>query len=81
MGVGGEEPTGWSQLLTSPSPSAPEVGHRCTGRLTTGHTDVVEQLLAAGAAVDAVDNEGQGPWKRPVGTTGGGVEDDLMQSE
>jgi len=34
----------------------------------------VEQLVAAGAAVDAADNEGQGPRKRPVGTTGNGVE-------
>ena len=40
-----------------------------------GHTAVVEQLLAAGAAVDAADdNEGHGLRKRPVGTTGGGVE-------
>jgi len=36
------------------------------------HTAVVEELLAAGAAVDAVDSSGRGPWKRLVGTTGGG---------
>ena len=42
----------------------------------------MERLLAAGAAVDAADNEGQGPWKRPVGPRQG-VEwrDDVMQSE
>ena len=45
------------------------------------HTAVVERLLAAGAAVDAADNNGQGPRKRPVGTTGGGGRDDVMQSE
>ena len=40
-----------------------------------GHTPaVVERLLAAGAAVDAVNGRGQGPRKRPVGTTGNGVE-------
>jgi hypothetical protein len=39
-----------------------------------GHTAILEQLLAAGATVDAVDKGGQGPRKRPVGTTGGGVE-------
>ena len=36
VGVGGGEPRGGAlQPLTSPSPSAPEVWHRCTGRLTT----------------------------------------------
>jgi len=35
VGVGGGEPRGGAlQLLTSPSPLAPEVGQRCTGRLT-----------------------------------------------
>ena len=37
-----------------------------------GHTAVVEQLLAAGAAVDAVDSKGQEPQKGQVGTIGGG---------
>ena len=74
VGVGGEEPRGGAlQPLTSPSPSAPEVGHRFTTRARWGHTAAVERLLAAGAAVDAVSNAGQGP-PETAGWGGGGVE-------
>ena len=76
MGVGGGEPRGGAlQPLMSPSPSAPEVRTSLHHAAFNGDTAAVEQLLAAGAAVDALPTaSGQGPRKRPVGTTGGGVE-------
>ena len=40
--------------------SAPEAGRRCIRRLRNGHAAVVEQLISAGATVDAADNDGRG---------------------
>ena len=47
-----------------------------------GHAAVVEQLLAAGAAVDAVDGDGQGA-PETAGGDDGDMEcrDGLMQTE
>ena len=80
-GVGGGEPRGGAlqplQPLTSPFGAGgwTPLHHAAVA----GHTAILEQLLAAGATVDAADKEGPGP------TNGrwGRVEwrDDLMQSE
>ena len=80
VGGGRWRATGWSPLAVDVSEPFGAGGwtplHHAA---VAGHTAILEQLLAAGATVDAADKEGPGP------TNGrwGRVEwrDDLMQSE
>ena len=76
--------TGWSlQPLTSPSPSAPEVGHRCTTR-RNGATPLWWSSSSPRAPpwmLQAAMARGPGNGRWGVGTTGVEWRDDLMQSE
>ena len=82
VGVGGGEPRGGAlQPLTSPSPSAPEATHRCTGRLT------VATLLSWSSSSPRAPpwmlwaTKARGPRNGRWGRQGMEWRDDLMQSE
>ena len=73
--------TGWSQPLTSPSPSAPEVRHHCTGRLSTAKPPLWSSSSPRAPPWMLWPKEARGPGNGRWGPQGVEWRDDLMQSE
>ena len=74
--------TGWSQPLTSPSPSAPEVRHRCTTRLSTATPPSWSSSSPRAPPWMLRTTKARGPRSgRWWGRQGVECRDDLMQSE
>jgi len=82
VGVGGGEPRGGAlQPLTSPSPSAPEVLHRCTGRLSTAAPPLRSSSSPRAPPWMLRMTEARVPGNGRWGRQGVEWRDDLMQSE
>ena len=73
--------TGWSQPLTSPSPSAPEVRHLCTGRLNVATPPLWSSSSPRAPPWMLWTKEARGAGNGRWGRQGMEWRDDLMQSE
>ena len=82
VGVGGGEPRGGAlQPLTSPSPSAPEVRHHCTARLSTATPPSWSSSSPRAPLWMLPTVKAKGPGNGQWGGQGVEWRDDVMQSE